>query len=67
MSKGKQVKINKTLHEHVKDFVNSDSTYSSYKSFYEEAVRRHLEREKGEITEADKEVIREIVDEELEH
>lgn len=68
MASDKQIKINANLHQQVKDFVNSEeSDYSSYKSFYEQATRKHLKREKkSDIDEASRQAIREIVKEELE-
>jgi len=68
MASDKQIKINENLHQEVKDYVDSDaSDYSSYKSFYEQATREHLKREKGNnLDEVSREAIREIVKEELE-
>jgi len=63
MSKDRQVKINKNLHEEVKEFVNSESTYSSYKSFYEEAVRTHLRRNKEQLSEEQREAIEKVKEE----
>ena len=46
-----QVKLNRHLHQDVKDFVDSkDSRYSSYKHFYEQAARELLKREQGKLT-----------------
>jgi hypothetical protein len=68
MASDKQIKINENLHEEVKEFVDSDtSDYSSYKSFYEEATREHLNKAKhGKLGVDQEEAIREIVREELE-
>lgn len=58
-----QVKILKSLHEEVKDLVDNSDRYSSYKSFYEDAVREKIDKEKN--LEYDKD-IEEIVDERME-
>jgi Arc/MetJ-type ribon-helix-helix transcriptional regulator len=52
----KQIKIEKTMHEKVKDFVDKSSRYSSYKSFYEDAVRRTLDEEKKNVEELEQEI-----------
>jgi len=49
----KQIKIESDLHDEVKEFVNNSSRYSSYKSFYEDAVRRTLDEEKEKDTDID--------------
>jgi len=43
----KQIKIDSDLHNSVKEFVDNSSRYSSYKSFYEDAVRRRLDEEQN--------------------
>lgn len=43
----RQIKIDEGLHEKVKEFVNNSERFSSYKSFYEDAVREKLDKEKG--------------------
>jgi len=52
----KQIKIDSDLHSKVKDFVDNSSRYSSYKSFYEDAVRRRLDEEETDIEELEKQL-----------
>jgi len=52
----KQIKIDGDLHDKVKDFVDNSSRYSSYKSFYEDAVRRRLDEEETDIEELEKQL-----------
>jgi len=67
MSETKQIKINKNLHNQVSEFVDSsESDYSSYKSFYEQATREHLDREKGnkvELTDQEKRLVKDLYEE----
>jgi len=67
MSETKQIKINKNLHNQVSEFVDSSaSDYSSYKSFYEQATREHLDREKGnkvELTDQEKRLVKDLYEE----
>jgi len=67
MAETKQIKINKTLHNQVSEFVDSsESDYSSYKSFYEQATREHLDREKGnkvELTDQEKRLVKDLYEE----
>ena len=71
MAENKQVKITRNLHEEVKEFVNGDeSSYSTMKSFYEEAVREKLDRAKAEYEEAlcedQRSEIKRLMDEKIE-
>lgn len=52
----KQIKIDSDLHKKVKKFVDDSSRYSSYKSFYEDAVRRRLDQENTEMETLKKEI-----------
>jgi len=67
MADTKQIKINRNLHNQVSDFVDSkESDYSSYKSFYEQATREHLDREKGnkvELTDQEKKLLKDLAEE----
>lgn len=59
-----QIKIDEGLHKQVKEFVNESDDYSSYKSFYEDAVRRILKEEKfreRDLSQEEIEVIREAL------
>lgn len=62
-----QVKIDENLHEEVKKFVDKESKYSSYKSFYEEAVRTHLKEAKSEfdLTKEELKLLKKLADKEL--
>lgn len=53
----KQIKIDEGLHNQVKEFVDNSDDYSSYKSFYEDAVRRILKEEKFRVRDLSKEEI----------
>jgi Arc/MetJ-type ribon-helix-helix transcriptional regulator len=58
------IKMNKGLHEQVKEFVDDSDDYSSYKSFYEDAVRRILKEEKfreRDLSQEEIETIREAL------
>jgi len=67
MADTKQIKINRNLHNQVSEFVDSkESDYSSYKSFYEQATREHLDREKGnkvELTDQEKKLLKDLAEE----
>jgi len=67
MADTKQIKINKNLHNQASEFVDSsESDYSSYKSFYEQATREHLDREKGnkvELTDQEKRLLKDLAKE----
>jgi len=65
MSETKQVKINLNLHQEVKEFVDSDSQFSTMKSFYEEATRHFLSKHKGddELSQAQRDAIEDFVKE----
>lgn len=58
------IKMNKGLHKQVKKFVEESNDYSSYKSFYEDAVRRILKEEKfrkRDLSQEEIETIREAL------
>lgn len=60
----KQIKIDEGLHKQVKEFVDNSDDYSSYKSFYEDAVRRILKEEKfreRDLSQKEIETIREAL------
>lgn len=60
-----QVKIEKGLHEEVKDFVDKSEKYSRYKAFYEEAARKELEKQKNKEKDFTVQEIKEKVMEDL--
>lgn len=60
-----QVKIERGVHEEVKEFVDQSEKYSGYKAFYEEAARRELERHKKPSENRDLEEIKEMIIEDL--
>lgn len=69
MTSDKQIKINENLHLQVKEYVdNEESDYSSYKSFYEEATRKHLQKQKSSngLTKEQREAVENIIEKNLE-
>jgi len=60
-----KVRIDSELKEEMKNYLEESSTWSKQSEFVNHAVRELLKREKGEVTDVDKEAIREIIDEEL--
>jgi hypothetical protein len=58
------IKMDEGLHEQVKEYVDQSNDYSSYKSFYEDAVRRILKEEKfreRDLSKEEIEIIREAL------